>query len=266
MLSLTSLESQIDLVYLDRDAQTLADVPEVLRAELVNIHLIQDIAQLEKVEIEDVDLIICSPTFFSLEEAQKQFHKLDISEKVFYGNVASCLSKEQIKECFSWVIDTNDSPSDQKTKFFEILSHIRHKSPFEKSGSVGSIMSKNLRCISVTHSVREAIEIMAGQNIGALIVADGLKPLGIFTERDFLMCYRKLGPKVEDLLMKEFERKDLITIRPEQPIDIARICMVTGRFRHLPVVKHGLLVGVLSIRDIADYYADNPHLNTRKAG
>jgi CBS domain-containing protein len=109
----------------------------------------------------------------------------------------------------------------------------------------------NVFTISATASVAELVAILAAHNIGAVVVlaADG-KVSGIISERDVV---RHLARSAEGLLALEVQAlmtKSPITCRRTDTIDDVMAKMTERRFRHLPVVEDGELVGIVSIGDV----------------
>ena len=100
-----------------------------------------------------------------------------------------------------------------------------------------------------TTTVHEAALLMKRRNVGALMVVEGEKLVGVFTERDGL--FRVLA---EGLDSKTTELAAVMTANP-QTIDADSVftsalqMMHDGRYRHLPVVEDGRLIGVVSVRD-----------------
>jgi CBS domain-containing protein len=100
-------------------------------------------------------------------------------------------------------------------------------------------------------TVADAAEILSSRRIGAIIVSkDGEIPQGILSERDIVRELGKIGP---DILAKPVETlmtSNLITCtREETAIDVLEK-MTDGRFRHMPVVEDGRMVGLISIGDV----------------
>ena len=101
-------------------------------------------------------------------------------------------------------------------------------------------------------SVLEAARSMKLHNVGALLVVDGTRLAGIFTERDALFRVLAAGldpahTRVADVLTAQPQ-----TIHPDEPFLHALRVMHKGRFRHLPVVEFGRPLGVVSVRDAFD--------------
>lgn len=96
-----------------------------------------------------------------------------------------------------------------------------------------------------------ALELMMSRDIGALVVVEGNRPVGIVTERDILRSLlRKKGP--EDLLstlVRDVMSKNLITCTPETPLVDVLTKMVERNIRRVPVVSNGMLEGIITERN-----------------
>jgi len=100
-------------------------------------------------------------------------------------------------------------------------------------------------------SVADATEELSARRIGALIVsADGSVPLGILSERDIVRELGRRGPAVLSNEVGDVMTKDLITCVPQESADEVMQKMTAGRFRHLPVMEGGRMVGLISIGDV----------------
>jgi len=96
----------------------------------------------------------------------------------------------------------------------------------------------------------DAVTLMAEKNIGAVLVMDGEKLLGIFTERDFaykIGCFEK---SPHDIKILEVMTPDPITVTPGETVNHCMALMTDNHIRHLPVIEDGHLVGVVSIGDV----------------
>ncbi len=99
-------------------------------------------------------------------------------------------------------------------------------------------------------TVRAACKLMAEKRIGALLVTEGGRIAGIFTERDALNKVLAGDLDPEATLLSQVMVHDLQTIRANQPLAYALHMMAEGGFRHVPVVDAaGLPVGMVSARD-----------------
>lgn len=102
-------------------------------------------------------------------------------------------------------------------------------------------------------TVFEALQVLADKNIGALVVVEGDKPIGIFSERDYARKCILFGKHSKETLVKDIISADLITVSPDQSVEDAMRLMTEHRVRHLPVIKDGKLIGLVSIGDLVNY-------------
>lgn len=99
-------------------------------------------------------------------------------------------------------------------------------------------------------TVTEAVREMNEKGIGALVVMDGDRPVGMFTERDVLVRIVDADRDPALTRVGEVMSRGLVTITPDWHVEDAMALMTDRRHRHLPVLDEGLLVGMLSIGDV----------------
>ena len=112
------------------------------------------------------------------------------------------------------------------------------------------IKGKDLWTISPEDSVFDALRLMARVDVGALLVTEDEKLVGIISERDYARKVILLGKTSKETLVKEIMTKKVISIHPMQTCEECMDIMTKNRIRHLPVVVNGSLVGVVSIGDV----------------
>ena len=127
--------------------------------------------------------------------------------------------------------------------------------------------NSGLRTITSATHVIEALKLMAAHDIGALLVVDDGRLVGILSERDYARKIALLGKSSANVTVAEIMTAKVTSVHPEQTVDECMQLMTNGRFRHLPVLDQGKLVGILSIGDlvkevIADQAAVIQHLET----
>ena len=103
-----------------------------------------------------------------------------------------------------------------------------------------------------TTTVLEAAHLMKAQGKGALLVVEGSKLIGIFTERDALFRVIAAGRDPASTALAEVMTPQPQTIHPDEPFLHAMRIMHRGGFRHLPVAEHGRPLGMVSARDALD--------------
>ena len=109
---------------------------------------------------------------------------------------------------------------------------------------------RTVHSIAPTASVLDAIKMMAEKGIGALVVLEGGRLVGIISERDYARKVILLGRSSQDTAVHEIMTGTVFTVRPEQTVEDCMALMTEKRTRHLPVVDGGQLAGVLSIGDL----------------
>ena len=120
-------------------------------------------------------------------------------------------------------------------------------------GKVRDILSAkghNVYFVEPTMMVYHAVERMCEKNIGALLIVDDRRLVGIFTERDYARKLILKGKSSKTTPISELMTPNPITVTPEHTVDEC-MTLMTGRFiRHLPVMENGQLVGLISIGDV----------------
>ncbi|MCO5971455.1 MULTISPECIES: CBS domain-containing protein [Actinoallomurus] len=100
-------------------------------------------------------------------------------------------------------------------------------------------------------SVRHLLRLLADRNIGAVVVsADGSTIDGIVSERDIVRRLGERGAALLDAPVSEIMTTHVRTCAPGDAVDGLRVTMTEHRIRHLPVVRDGRLVGIVSIGDV----------------
>ncbi len=104
--------------------------------------------------------------------------------------------------------------------------------------------------INPDQTVLEALELMTDKGIGAVIVLENDKIVGIFSERDFARFSAKKGSLSLYVPVNELMTQAVFAVHPDQSIDECMALMTQKHIRHLPVVDKGQLVGLISIGDV----------------
>lgn len=105
-------------------------------------------------------------------------------------------------------------------------------------------------------TVLHALELMAGKNVGAVIVTENEAPIGILTERDYARSVILKGRSSSNTPVRDIMSADVIFVQPEQTVDACMAIMTDKRFRHMPVLQDGKLVGIVSIGDLVKTIID----------
>lgn len=117
------------------------------------------------------------------------------------------------------------------------------------------IKAKNHPLVTVNQhiTVYEALKQMVDHNIGALLVTDENKLIGIFTERDYARKVILHGKTSKELLISEVMTDNLITVTPDDSVEDCMQLMTNEFIRHLPVIENNELFGIVSIGDVVKY-------------
>lgn len=101
-------------------------------------------------------------------------------------------------------------------------------------------------------TVFEALGVMAEKRVGALVVLEGEKLVGIFSERDYARGIVLKGKSSKDTPVRDImtPQEHLVTVGPQDTVEACLDLVSDKRIRHLPVLDNGKLVGVLSIGDL----------------
>jgi len=99
-------------------------------------------------------------------------------------------------------------------------------------------------------TIYEALQFMAEKDVGALLVMDGERLVGIFSERDYARKVKLHGLSSMESRVEEIMSPEVVTINPQQEIQECMQIMTERHIRHLPVLDEGRVVGVVSIGDV----------------
>jgi CBS domain-containing protein len=124
------------------------------------------------------------------------------------------------------------------------------------SGTVESILhQKNATVWSITPdaTVYDAIAMMADKNVGALLVVQDGRLVGIVSERDYTRKVMLRGKRSREAFVHEIMSTELTTVDPKESVDRCLRNMTEKHVRHLPVVKDGEICGVISIGDLVKH-------------
>src|ERR1700724_2603001 len=116
--------------------------------------------------------------------------------------------------------------------------------------TVREVMSEPVFTVAPSTTVGEAVALMAQHRVGSVMVMDGTRLAGIFTERDTVRAISQShdAPSHE---VSSWMTAEPMTVLPGEEVEDALKTMLDHGFRHLPVVEHGEVVGIVSIRDLA---------------
>ena len=109
---------------------------------------------------------------------------------------------------------------------------------------------QSVHTITPTASVFDAVEQMADKDVGALLVLDGDKVVGIITERDYARKVVLKSKSSRQTAVREIMTSAVMYVRPSQTSEECMVLMTENRLRHLPVMEGSRLVGLISIGDL----------------
>jgi CBS domain-containing protein len=121
---------------------------------------------------------------------------------------------------------------------------------------VGEIMHSDVKTASASDSFADVAKMMRSNGISSVVVLDGKKLQGIVTERDIVNLVAEGGDPNTTTVEGRMTRLDLITVDPKTELSQAAELMVSNNIRHLPIVDGGSVVGIVSIRDMTRWAAD----------
>jgi CBS domain-containing protein len=104
--------------------------------------------------------------------------------------------------------------------------------------------------IAPTATVFEAVKLMAEKNIGALVVVEGGKVVGMITERDYARTIVLMARSSKTTAVRDIMMTPVIYMLPDQTSEECMALMTERRLRHVPVIDKGKLIGVISIGDL----------------
>jgi IMP dehydrogenase len=125
---------------------------------------------------------------------------------------------------------------------------------------------RHIFSIDKNHTVADAVNLLVEHEVGALVVVDGERPVGMFTERDVVKCWTRKGDRhFKDIKVSEVMSGNLIIAEVDDDLCYVTTIMIKNRIRHLPVLDRNKIVAMLSIRDVVkaqvtDLRAENHYL------
>jgi CBS domain-containing protein len=124
------------------------------------------------------------------------------------------------------------------------------------SGTIGEILKYKggtVWSISPEATVFDAIQLMADKNVGALLVLEGDKLVGILSERDYTRKVALKGRSSKQTAVREILSGGVIHVHPGHTVEECMRLMTDHRIRHLPVLEGEKIVGLVSIGDLVNW-------------
>ena len=112
---------------------------------------------------------------------------------------------------------------------------------------------RELPLVTQDMTIRAAAEVLDHFNVGAVVVLDGGRLVGILSERDIIRALGELGASALESAVSRSMTSKVVTCRPQTSVDELMEIMTTGRFRHVPVVENGRVTGLVSIGDVVKH-------------
>jgi CBS domain-containing protein len=109
---------------------------------------------------------------------------------------------------------------------------------------------RTVHTIAPTATVYDALKHMAEKNIGGLVVTEGGRIAGLVTERDYARKVVLLAKSSKEIPVSEIMTAQVKCVGPERTSEECLAIMTENRFRHLPVLEQGKLIGLVSIGDL----------------
>jgi CBS domain-containing protein len=109
-------------------------------------------------------------------------------------------------------------------------------------------------------TVFDSLRLMAEKGVGALLVMDGEKLVGIVTERDYARKVILEGKSSKTLEVRDLMTTRVLCVTPDRNVDECMAVMTDKRVRHLPVLDHKRVVGVVSIGDLVKATIDEQQM------
>lgn len=114
-----------------------------------------------------------------------------------------------------------------------------------------------IQTISPKATVYEALEKMSEKEIGALVVMENKKVVGIISERDYARKIILHGKTSKQTLVKEVMSAHLFSVTPDTSVEDAMVLMTGKHVRHLPVFEKNKFIGIISIGDVLKLVISN---------
>ena len=124
------------------------------------------------------------------------------------------------------------------------------------TGTIDAILAQKgteIFSTSPDATVYEAIELMANKNIGALLVLEEGKLVGLISERDYTRKVMLRGKRSRETQVREIMSADLTVVHSREPVENCLRMMTDKRIRHLPVLDGETIRGVISIGDLVKW-------------
>lgn len=126
----------------------------------------------------------------------------------------------------------------------------------KKVTDILGIKDRTTHSIAPTETVWDAIKLMSDKGVGALLVTESDKLVGIISERDYMRKVALLGRASQTTQVRDIMTPDPFTVSPDESTEVCMQLLSEKRIRHLPVVENGKIRAMLSIRDLLENIMD----------
>ena len=118
--------------------------------------------------------------------------------------------------------------------------------------TLAELMTRDVLTVAPEDTIGEAAQLMSDRGVGSAVVSDFGRLIGILTERDLL---RAVAARIHtsDERVREWMTPEPVTLPPTATAEDAGRLMLEHGFRHIPVVEDGRAIGIVSIRDVAEW-------------
>ena len=130
-------------------------------------------------------------------------------------------------------------------------------------GTINEILGSkgaNVWSVSPDITVFDAIQLMADKNIGALLVTEHDKLVGIISERDYTRKVALKGKSSKQTAVREILSGKVISVGPGHTVEECMRLMTSHHIRHLPVIENERIVGIVSIGDLVNSIISAQHV------
>ena len=120
--------------------------------------------------------------------------------------------------------------------------------------TVSELLQDKIREVSYVEpneTAHDAMQLMADKKIGALLVEENGKMVGIISERDYPGKAKALHKPLQEVLVKEIMSSHVVHVSPDDTIEHCMELVTKNHVRHLPVLKDGKILGIISIGDLS---------------
>lgn len=132
---------------------------------------------------------------------------------------------------------------------------------------VGQILAAKGHKVVTTRpdaTIAEVVRLLRREKIGALVVTEAARLCGIISERDLARGLADYGVEILEMKVGQLMTSDVVTCSPEDSLDHLRQTMTEKRFRHLPVLQDGKMIGIISIGDVVKHRLDELEMETHQ--